>query len=309
MLSRWGRLLALPAIILAFAAPAGAMLMPAGGGVAKPHVQPPPPPPPPAPVESHSPWVNPPWKGLGIHVAWGFETGQWTPDQLAQILATNHFNWACLEGSPAAYNEQFMAAFRDALHARGLKFCIWERADRQKSYPESYIDHAKRMIDTYHPDWYAADAEAFPLEDPNFPAELAAAFPNLPKVWEPAGLPDATETQIFVNAGFDVMAEDYAANVGHDPVDGIACAVDHDAYWRGVPRVDIAPPAHWGAKWCEHGSGPHTWPIIEVHAEGNPDLKTQLPAVAPWGRNFSIWNAEQMTDEDWAVARSLDSQP
>lgn len=280
------------------------MLVPAGGGSIAAVTQPVPPAPPPPSSEPRSRWTNPPWKGLGIFVAWGFETGQFTPENLAALLAANHFDWAALEGSPEN-NEQYMVAFRDALHARGLKFGIWERTDRQKNYPESYVEHASRMISQYHPDFYGADAEVFPLDQPSFPHDIADRFPNLPRVWIPGGLPDAATAAPFVDNGFDVMPEDFAGNLGRDPVEGVTCSIDHDAYYRNVPRNAVPADSRWGQKWCEHGSGPHTWPIIEVHAENNPDLKTQLGAVSRWGRNFSIWNAEQMTDADWAVARSL----
>lgn len=195
-----------------------------------------------------------------------------------------------------------MAAFRDALHSYGLKFCIWERDDRQKNYPESYIAHAVRMIDTYHPDFYGADVEAWPLEDPNFPTELAQAFPDLPRIALIPGLPDASLMQPWISSGWDLMSQDYAANIGQPDNPGITCPVDHDAYWRGWPRNAVPAPKGWGLLWCQHGSGPHTWPIIEVNAEGNGSLADNLPAVAAWGDDYSIWDAELMTDADWATA-------
>lgn len=275
--------------------------------VTPPHPQP--------PAEPVSPWKNPPWRGIGLHTTWAFTSGQYSPQQLADRIAGTRVQWSVLEGSPAD-NEPYMKAYRDALLGHGKRFGIWERADRQKNYPESYTDHAKRLIETYleggdNPNFfYGADVEEFPIDDPAFPALLAKAYPNLPRIAIIPGLPDASYLQTWWDNGWDLMTEDYAANIGQPSVPGIGGATDHDAYWRGSRRNFIKSPVvngqTWGALWWQHGSGPHTVKIIEVNGEGNPDLAAQLEsdAVKWFGGNYSIWNAEQLSDDDWRLLAS-----
>ncbi len=267
----------------------------------KKHKHPKPPGPSPT-VETFSKWKNPPWQGVGLHVTWGFESGDWTPQQLADIISRHSkVKWAFLEMNPANYNEAYANAFRDALHRYGRKFGIWERADAQKSYPESRIDHVKRIVNTYDPDFYGADIEEFPVDDPALPGQIKAAFPNLPRLMLVPGEPDAPFLKPWFDADFDMMTQSYAANIGQPPVPGIAGATDHDTFWRGGPRNFIVPTKSWGNEWWQHGSGPHSVPIIEVWAEGNPSLAAQMgsDAVVWFEGNWSIWNAEQMRQEDW----------
>jgi len=265
----------------------------------KPKPDPPGPKPGPEPV---SRWKNPPWRGIGVHVTWGFNVGQFTPQQLADRIATTRIEWAFLELNPAEYNEQYADAFRDALHGHDRRFGIWERADAQKSFPESRIEHVTRIVNSYKPEFYGADIEEFPVDTPELPGQIAAAFPNLPRVMLVPGQPDASFLTPWFTAGFDMMTQSYAANIGQPPVPGIAGAVDHDTYWRGGPRNFIPAPKGWGSEWWQHGTGPHSVPIIETMAEGNPGLRAQADcdAIKWFGGNWSIWAAELMTDDDWA---------
>jgi len=261
------------------------------------HAHPKPPKPPPAHPEPVSIWKNPPWKGRGIHIAWGFESGDWTPAQIAARLHKAGFSWAALEGSPALQNEQFMADFVAAQHELGMKAILWERSDVQKDYPEPRLDHVTRLLTTYGFDAYGADIEEFPIDTPDFPTAFANAHPTFPRVTLCAGMADAVYYQTWIAAGWDCMTEAYSGMAGVAPGVGIAGAMDSDAFWRGFPRNAVPKPGLWGG----NGTGPHTWPIIEVNAEKNPGLAPQLSAVAPWGDNYSIWDAEQMQDADWAV--------
>lgn len=264
---------------------------------------PPPTPPPPVP-EKVSKWKNPPWKGIGVHVTWGFNSGQFTPQQLADKIAGTKIQWAFLELNPANYNEEYAIAFRDALHAHGRKFGIWERCDTQKDYPEDRIDHIKRIVNTYQPDFYGADIETFPVDTPELAKQVDFVFPDLPKLILVPGQPDASFLQPWFDANWDMMTQSYAANIGQPPVPGIAGDCDHDTFWRGGPRNFIAVP-NWGSEWWQHGSGPHSVPIIECNAEGNPSLRAQdgCDAIKWFGGNWSIWNAEEMNDDDWAFVK------
>lgn len=258
--------------------------VPCHAPVAEPTPPPPPPAPPPPPPPKLAP---PPWSGPGLHVAWGFYTGQFTPEQLAAKMAATGFRWACLEGNPAPQNYAYMDRFRDALHAYGLKFCIWERDDTQKEYPESRIDHIKWIVNTFHPDFYGADLETFPLDDPHLGTEVAQAFPNLPRIILAAGMADASYYADWIQGGWAVMTQAYSGPLGQPPCPGITGSMDRDAYWRGFP-----------ANWL----GLYSVPIIEIHSEHSTDLAGQFCAVQQWGDNYSIWNAEAMTDADWEAA-------
>ena len=269
------------------------------------HKKPPPPPPPPPPAgEKTDRWTNPPWRGVGVHVAWAFSSGQYTPQTLADKIAGTRVAWAAVEGSPAD-NEPYMAAFRDALHAHGRRFGIWERDDTQRNYPGSFIDHARHMIETYRPDFYGADIETFPVEEPSFPGEFAKAFPDMPRIMLIPGQPDAATLAPWFAADWAMMSQCYAANIGQPPVPGIAGPTDHDAYWRNCPRNFVKAPSDWGKLWWQHGSGPHHVPIIEVWAEGNPSLEAQweCDAIQLWDGNWSVWSAELLRDEDWALLK------
>lgn len=258
-------------------------------------------PPPSDPTEKVSKWKNPPWRGIGVHVAWSFTSGQYSPQQLADRIAGTRVQWAALEGSPALDNFQFANEFRDALHARGKRFGIWERCDRQRNYPESYFQHAIDVCQNYHPDFYGADIEEFPVEDETFPYLFAKSMPDMPKVMLVPGQPAASFLKVWFDNDWDMMTQSYAANIGQPPVPGVAGPTDHDTYWRGGPRNFIPAPTGWGKEWWQHGSGPHSVPIIEVHAEGNPSLRAQADSDAmKWfGGNWSIWSAELLEDDDW----------
>ena len=251
----------------------------------------PPPPPPPLTV-AHSRWVRPPWRGRGVHVAWAFTSGQYTPAQLAARLAKAGYQWAALEGNPANDNERFYQEFCEQQHVAGLRAILWERADAQKSFPESRIDHVKRLLTTYQFDAYGADIEVFPVDTPEFPGQFAAAFPNMPRVTLAAGLFDASYYKTWIDADFDFMTQAYSGPLGQPPVPGVAGPMDSDVKWRMIGAV-----GHEILNFC----GYHSVPIIEVESENSASLEAQLPAVAQWGGNFSIWNAESMTDADWAV--------
>lgn len=253
------------------------------------------PPPPPPPV-AHSRWTSPPWAGLGAHVAWAFTSGQYTPEQLAGILQENGFKWAAIEGSPAMDNEAFFARFITAMHALGLKVGLWERADIQKDYPESRIDHVTRLLNSYDFDFYGADLESFPVDTPDFPTQFAKAFPDKPRIMLDAGMADASNYKLWIEADFDFMTQAYSGPMGKDPAKGIAGAMDSDAKWRMIGAV-----GHEILNFC----GFHSVAILEVNSENSASLKDQLPAVAQWGTNFSIWDAESMTEDDWATARSI----
>ena len=67
--------------------------------------------------------------------------------------------------------------------------------------------------------------------------------------------------------------------------------MDSDVKWRMVGAV-----GHEILNWI----GYHSVPIIEVESENSASLKDQQGAVAQWNGSYSIWNAESLTDADWA---------
>jgi hypothetical protein len=269
------------------------------------HPSPKPNPMPPVAGEDVSVWQRPAWRGIGVHVAWGLKSGQWTPQQLADVISRSSVQWAALEVNPAVENEQYVVPFRDALHQYGRRFGIWERDDVQKSYEGRFVDHAVALCKKYAPEFYGADIEAFPIQEPTFPTEFAKALPTQQRVAMVAGMPGAELLAPWWDAGWDCMSQSYAANVSQPVEPGIAGNIDHDTYWRGGRRNFVPKPSGWGGLWWQHGSGPHSVPIIEVNGEGNPPLAEQMQsdAVRWFGGNWSIWCAEQLTEADWALLR------
>jgi hypothetical protein len=253
--------------------------------VARHKPKPPHPPQPPPPPVPKSRWTKPPWRGTGVHVAWAFSSGQFTPQQLADKIAGSKIQWAALEVNPAVDNEQYIDAFAAALHAHGRRLLLWERDDTQKSYDGTVADHAVRLCTDHAVDGYGADIEVFPVDEPTFPAEFAKRLPDMPRIAICAGLADASFYTSWVNNDWDCMTEAYSGPLGKPPVPGVAGSMDSDAKWRGFKQ-----------NWL----GFHSVPILEVESENSASLKDQLPAVTQWGDNFSIWDVESMTDEDWA---------
>lgn len=244
----------------------------------KPPVQHDKPGPPPA---ARSPWLNPPWLKTGSYITWGFVTGEFTPEQIARKAYDHGYGWQSLEGFPAVQggldNESYHDRLRTALHTLGLAYGIWERSDQMR------VQQAVDIVRAHRPDFYEADIETFPLAIPDFPAQFATAFPGLPRRVLIAGMPDASFCKPWIDAGWDCATQAYT---GPNPQQ-TALNMDNDARWRG-----------WGL----NASGHHTWPVLEINADGGKPLAAQLPDVAPWGRAIGVYADEFYTEADWEAA-------
>lgn len=236
------------------------------------------------PSTARSPWKSPIWLKRGMQVTWGFATKEFTPEALAQKLHQAGYGWASLEGYPAVPspfnldNGPFHDAFRDALHALGLGYGIWERSDQ-----EHPVADAVAIINAHKPDFYGADIETFPIADLTFPSVIASTFPSLPRCVLIAGMPVASEVAGWISSGFDCGTQAYS---GPDPQQ-TAGSMDSDAKWRG---------------WPINASGHYSWPILEIHSDRSKGLRDQLPDIAPWGSSYSVYAAELMQADDWTVA-------
>lgn len=239
-----------------------------------------PPAPPPA---KKSRWVNPPWNGKVVYVAWGFEKGDFSPEQLASRAAAARCRSLAIQLT--FENDPFQARARAACHEYGLQYLIWERSDE--------VDFGSTLLDVtqFNPDGYLADVEG-PMKDPEWVKRFDSSFPDLPRALCATGALD----QAFPGGGvasaahwvenWDLCMQDYI-------VHGDTMDPDHAenfAFWRNFP-INAAGKRHF--------------PVLEVRAENSPPLADQLHLVAPWGKAFGVYLAEYLTDGDWDTLKSI----
>jgi hypothetical protein len=251
------------------------------------------PPPPAAPVAEVW-WPNAPWHKRVLYTTWGFTSGQFTPEQLAAKAAVKYRGGIAIEGFPADAtstdghdNTPHVAPLRDACHAAGIPFSLWNRTDQMT------VDQVLTQITDWKPDAYLADVEVDwgRAENTTIPAAVAKEFPKLPRAVIIAGMPDAQYVKPWIDAKFDCCTQAYWRADGQ-----VVGGTDRDAYWRGWPPwkvIDASKPMEEGAL--------HTFPCLEAGAEGAPHLRDQLSTVAAWGEAWGVYAAELMTDDDWSI--------
>ena len=239
-------------------------------------------------------WPGAPWHRKILYTTWGFTSGQFTPEALVARAAPIFKGGIALEGYPADGtstdghdNTRFVKPLRDACHNADLPFLVWDRTDQMT------VDQVLAQIRDWQPDAYLADVEVDwnRPENTTIPAAVAKSFPTMPRAVIIAGMPDAKYCAPWIAARFDCCTQAYERDKG--PIVG---GVDRDAYWRGWPPwkvLDASKPAEEGCL--------HTFPCLEAGAEGAPPLRPQLPNVAAWGDSWSVYCAELMSDDDWAV--------